>query len=211
MTPQAIIWDMDGTLIDSEPLHDAALSAALASVGLPEVENLHDMVLGKSADAVYSTICRNLGLTMPFRDWIDLKYRHYFEGVAQLKPMPGARAFWDDADAKGIPQAVASNSDRLIVDANLRSCGFARPGLVTLSRNDVRKGKPNPELFERAAWLLGADPEASVGIEDSITGASASAAAGLRTFLVGHTPITDVPEGVEAVASLDILRARIGV
>jgi HAD superfamily hydrolase (TIGR01509 family) len=93
---------------------------------------------------------------------------------------------WRQAEAQGLAQAVVSNSDRAIVDANLREVGLTRPGQVTISRNDVRQGKPSPEGYLRAAWLLGVDPTEALVIEDSASGAAAGLAAGMKTAFVPH-------------------------
>ena len=199
---KALLWDMDGTLIDSEPLHERALVAALTALGLDPAPGLHDHVIGMSADAVYDWLCRNSGLDMPFPDWIRLKYSHYMAGVAGLNPMPRALEVWAAAEAAGLPQAVASNSDRIIVEANLGHMGLTRPGLATVSRNDVRNGKPDPEIYLRAAYLLGVDPSEAVVVEDSATGARAGLAAGMQVLVVPYSPV-EPPEGARKLADMD--------
>ncbi|MCV5949424.1 hypothetical protein OFN94_31940, partial [Escherichia coli] len=77
MTPKAVFWDMDGTLVDSEPLHDAALVSAMRSVGLEAPADLHERVLGKTAAFVYDMMRDEFGLTLPFDEWIALKYDYY--------------------------------------------------------------------------------------------------------------------------------------
>lgn len=203
---RAILWDMDGTLVDSEPLHEHALVEALGRVGLPVAPDLHAQVLGMSADAVYGWLCREAGLSLPFHEWVAIKYAIYGDGIARVKPFTEAVATWHAADAAGLRQAVASNSDRIIVEANLGHVGLIRPGLVTVSRNDIRKGKPDPEIYLRAAWLLGVAPQDAVVVEDSGTGAAAGLAAGMRVFMVPHTD-APVPPGAEKLADFAALRA----
>ena len=77
MTPKAVFWDMDGTLVDSEPLHEAALVAALRSVGIAPPADLHERVLGIAAWPVYEMMRDEFGLDLPFDDWIVRKYDHY--------------------------------------------------------------------------------------------------------------------------------------
>ena len=84
-----------------------------------------------------------------------------------LKPRPGALEIFRDLQRAGVVQAVVSNSDRLIVDANLGAVGLVEPGMKSVSRNDVREGKPLPEPFLRAAWLTGIDPAETFVMEDS--------------------------------------------
>ncbi|TGV33783.1 HAD family phosphatase, partial [Mesorhizobium sp. M8A.F.Ca.ET.142.01.1.1] len=158
MTPKAVFWDMDGTLVDSEPLHEAALVAALRSVGVAPPVDLHERVLGVAAWPVYEMLRDELGLDLPFDEWIVRKYDHYLPLAETLKPRPGAIEVFNELRALGVEQAVVSNSDRLIVDANLTAVGLIYPGMRTVSRNDVIDGKPLPEPFLRAAYLAGVDP-----------------------------------------------------
>ncbi|WP_108259099.1 HAD family hydrolase [Mangrovicoccus ximenensis] len=205
---KALLWDMDGTLIDSEPLHEHVLSEALRSLGIEPDPQLHDKVLGMAADAVYDWLCAESGLSLPFGEWIRIKYGHYMQGVEMLKPMPGALEAWKAAEAAGLKQAVASNSDRIIVEANLGHMGLISPGMVTVSRNDVLKGKPDPEIYLRAAHLLGVAPEDAVVLEDSGTGARAGLAAGMQVLVVPHTDI-EAPEGARKLGSMAELEALI--
>jgi len=210
MTPQAVFWDMDGTLVDSEPLHDAALSSAMRSVGLTPPDDLHQRVLGQSAAHVYAMMCDEFGLDVPFEQWIALKYEYYLDNVAGLKPRPGAVEVYRELKAGGVAQAVVSNSDRLVVDANLRMVGLAHAGMKTVSRNDVREGKPHAEPFLRAAWLAGVDPGRAVVVEDSFTGALAGLAAGMRTLFWPERPMAG-PAGAVVVDDVAQLRAELGL
>jgi HAD superfamily hydrolase (TIGR01509 family) len=208
--PQAVLWDMDGTLIDSEPLHERALEEALRSLGLEPPADLHERVLGVAAYPVYEMLRDLSGLALPFDDWILRKYTRYFEGAGTLEPRPGALEVFRDLQAAGVRQAIVSNSDRLIVDANLRAVGLTIPGFVTVSRNDVVYGKPHPEPFLRAAVLLGVEPAACAVVEDSRTGAAAAVAAGMRALFWPQMTL-EAPDGAIYVASLSELRGHLGL
>lgn len=205
MKPKAVYWDMDGTLIDSEPLHEQALIAVLTSLGITPPADLHDRVVGIAARPVYDMMREEFGLRLPFDDWILRKYVYYMEHAAQLKPRPGAIEIFRDLKALGVAQAIVSNSDRLIVEINLRSIGIDAPGIKTVTRNDVRAGKPDPEPFLRAAYLTGVEPAESCVIEDSPTGATAGVAAGMRTLFWPQQAMTG-PEGAVRMGSLEALR-----
>jgi HAD superfamily hydrolase (TIGR01509 family) len=210
MTPKAVFWDMDGTLVDSEPLHDAALVSAMRSVGLTAPADLHERVLGKTAAFVYDMMRDEFGLTLPFDEWIALKYDYYMANVAGLQPRPGAIEIYQELRALGVPQAVVSNSDRLIVDANLGAVGLSHAGMKTVSRNDVREGKPHPEPFLRAAWLFDVDPGEAVAIDDSVTGAMSGLAAGMKTIFWPERPMPG-PDGAVVINPADALRAELGL
>jgi len=210
MTPKAVFWDMDGTLVDSEPLHEAALVAALRSVGIAPPVDLHERVLGVAAAPVYDMLRSEFGLDLPFDDWIVRKYDHYMPMAATLKPRPGAIEVFNELRALGVQQAVVSNSDRVIVDANLNAVGLIYPGMRTISRNDVREGKPHPEPFLRAAWLAGVDPSDAVAVDDSVTGATSGLAAGMRTIFWPEAPMAG-PKGAVVINSAEELRAQLGL
>jgi HAD superfamily hydrolase (TIGR01509 family) len=211
MPPKAVFWDMDGTLTDSEPLHEAALVAALESVGIAAPPNLHERVLGISAGPVYRMLRDECGLSLPFDDWIARKYQHYLTLVEGLGPRPGAIEIFRELKALGVAQAVVSNSDRMVVDANLAVVGLVYPGMKTVSRNDVREGKPHAEPFLRAAWLCEVDPSEAVAIDDSFTGATAGLRAGMKTIFWPERAGMEAPDGAETVNSAEELRAALGL
>jgi len=210
MTPKAVYWDMDGTLIDSEPLHEQSLVAALRSVGVEPPVDLHARVVGQAARPVYEVLREQFGLGLEFDDWINLKYNHYMRHAPGLLPREGAMEIFRDLKASGVIQAIVSNSDRMVVDVNLRAVGLHEPAMKTISRNDVRNGKPDPEPYLRAAWLTGIDPADTVVMEDSVTGAIAGVAAGMRTIFWPQDRI-DGPAGALIAHSAEEVRALLGL
>ena len=181
-----VLWDMDGTLIDSEPVAADAMQLALAEVGISGLSGLHDWALGRAADEIYRWLVANHGLVEDEICWEERKLRHHLAEAERLRAFPDAIEVFRNLEAAGIPQAIVSNSDRMIMDRQLGSVGLSRPGLVTVSRNDVRNGKPDPEGYLRAAWLLGCEPTDCCVVEDSPSGIAAGRAAGATTFAVPH-------------------------
>lgn len=210
MTPKAVFWDMDGTLIDSEPLHDEALEVALRSLGLQPPPDLHRRVLGIAAPEVYEMMRKEVGLDLPFDRWIAMKYAHYLREAPRLKARPGAVEIWKDLKARGVAQAVVSNSDRLVVEANIRTLGLAEAGMRTVTRNDVREGKPHGEPYLRAAWLFDLDPADCAVMEDSWTGTIAGLAAGMRSIFWPERPQPG-PEGALVAETADDVRRFLGI
>lgn len=207
---EAVFWDMDGTLVDSEPLHERALAASLKAEGLTAPQNLNEIVVGMSAVAIHGLFCKRYGLALSLERWVELYYRLYLDTIPELAPRDGALHVYAELDRHHVSQVVVSNSDRMIVDANLRATGVTRPGLKTVARNDVRLGKPDPEPFLRAAWLVGVPPEKAVVVEDSPLGAAAGLAAGMRTLFWPQKPIAG-PEGAEWIGSIGELSQALGV
>jgi HAD superfamily hydrolase (TIGR01509 family) len=205
---KAVLWDMDGTLVDSEVIGIAAFRLAMLEAALEPPADLHQRASGRSSDDLYRWMVEEFGLTSDVAHWESRKHHHYFRAVDGLKGFGEAVDSWQRFSAAGIAQAVVSNSDRMIMDVNLAAAGLARPGLVTVARNDVRKGKPDPEGYLRAAWLLGVEPEECVIVEDSTSGAAAGLASGMRTFFVPHSTMM-APAGVTPLASMAELEALV--
>ena len=206
MTIKAVLWDMDGTLVDSEHLAVEALRQALIGAGLTVPDDLYDTVVGRAADDLYRRFVRELGLALPPVAWEERKMAGYFAAIDGLQPFAPALQLWRRFEAAGIAQAVVSNSDRMIVDANLRKVGLARPGLVTVSRNDIRQGKPSPEGYLRALTLLGCTAAEAIVVEDSGSGAAAGLDShGLRALChlprPGRCSATVGPVGTGAAGS----------
>lgn len=181
---EAVLWDMDGTLIDSEPLHEATLISTLTAQGIEAPQHLNAQVIGLSTLRIYQLLSEEFGLRQPYLEWCASRQLNYLGRSMDLRPRHGALELFRELQDRGVKQGIVSNSDRVIVGANIHVLGLACPELVSISKNDVRDGKPSPEGYLRAAWLLGADPEKTLVIEDSVTGALAGIAAGMQTAYV---------------------------
>ncbi len=205
---KAVLWDMDGTLVDSEDIAVEALGYAMKEAGLLPPPGLKESVVGRSADEIYAIIVRDFGLKADPLEWERRKHHHYFLAAKRLRGYDDAVETWHRFSAAGISQAVVSNSDRAIVDVNLRAAGLVRPGLVTVARNDVLFGKPHPDGYFRAAYLLGVEPHECLIVEDSSSGAAAALAAGIETVFVPHSH-TAPPEGVRWLSSMAELEERV--
>ncbi len=207
-TMPVILWDVDGTLVDSEPLHEVALLQTLGSLGITPPDDFHENMIGKDALEVHLWCRDNLGLELDLQAWLHRKYQSYFAGTANLKPRDGAVDMFHKLQSEGYRQAIVSNSDRLVVHANLAAVGLNEPGLISVSRNDVRIGKPGPEPYLRAAWLLQVEPENCLVVEDSVTGATAGLAAGMHTMFWPEIEMK-TPDGAECMSDLAHLAAVI--
>ena len=207
-TRPVILWDVDGTLVDSEPLHEAALVSALAEVGLRPSDDFHQHVIGRDAKEVHGWCQEHLGLELALQDWLSLKYRTYLAKAADLRSREGAVALFKRLREDGYSQGIVSNSDRIVVNANLEAVGLIVPGQVVVTRNDVRDGKPKAEPYLRGAWLFHIDPGDCVVVEDSLTGARAGIEAGMRTLFWPQSELP-TPEGAVRIDDLADLERKI--
>jgi HAD superfamily hydrolase (TIGR01509 family) len=207
---RAVLWDLDGTLVDSEPLHEQTLIESLGREDIAAPDDLHERVVGLPATRIHAHFAEHHGLKAPFAEWSRFRCLRYLEQAPRLRPRVGALDLFHELQACGVAQAIVSNSDRLLVDASLRAIGLIEPDLVTVSRNDVRAGKPDPEPYLRGAWLLGVEAGGVTVIEDSTTGALAGIAAGMRT-LFWPQDATPAPAAAIAVAGPAHLRALLGL
>jgi HAD superfamily hydrolase (TIGR01509 family) len=121
-----------------------------------------------------------------FKTWIAAIEDDYIAHARELRPIPGAIEAMQELAARGVAQACVSNSGRRIVDANIKALGIGEIIAFSLSLGDVSAGKPDPEPYREAARRLGAEPQATVAVEDSGAGARSARAAGL--YVVGYAP-----------------------
>ncbi len=195
MTYKAILWDMDGTLIDSEPAHEQAFHDAIESLGVSIPHGTHDSLLGSSFVEVHQKVVEVTGLPLTLDEWRDVKWKHYQQSASGITPLKNSQKILETFADKGIPMALVSNSTRDEVTLNLDVTQLANFFDVTVSRNDVTNGKPAPDGYLAAAKALSVDPSDCLVIEDSVTGAKAGLAAGMATVfhpeteeLVEHCP-----------------------
>ncbi|WP_396901944.1 HAD family hydrolase [Burkholderia anthina] len=173
---------MDGTLALSEPLHMRTLLAALAHHGVRAGDELHPLMFGRTGRDVHRICIERFGIDADFDTWSALRAAHYVAEAPALAARPGALEIWRAAHAAGLRQAVVSNAGRMLLEANLAALGLQAPERISVSANDVRRGKPDPEAYLRAAYLLDIAPADAIAIEDSPTGACAALAAGMRVL-----------------------------
>ena len=195
MTLKAILWDMDGTLVDSEPAHEQAFDETMKSLGVSVPANTHDDLLGSSFVEVHQKVVELTGLDLSLVEWRRAKWEHYQQCSQSITPLKNSLAILDAFTAKAVPMALVSNSSRDEVDLNLKVTNLAHYFQITISRDDVEHGKPAPDCYLAGAKALSLRADECLVIEDSVTGAKAGLAAGMKTVfhpetdaLVPHCP-----------------------
>ena len=186
MTVAAVLWDMDGLLVDSEPVWTVAETELATRLGGSWNEQLKASIVGTRLDVAVPRILEHYGRptdaasVTAAADWLLARMVELFaEGLALR---PGVTALLQAVHAAGIPMALVSSSYRVLVDSVLRH-GLG-PFAVTLAGDEVRHGKPHPEPYLTAATLLRVDPRDCVVLEDSGAGVVSGQAAGCAVVAV---------------------------
>ncbi len=198
---EAVIFDLDGVIVDSEHVWDVAREtlarerggrwheqAQKDMMGMSSLEwsrYMHEVVgLSESPEEISTEVVRRLEAT-------------YREELPLVNGAPEAVALL----AERWPLAVASSSNRPLIDLVLELSGLERFFRATVSSEEVERGKPAPDVYLEAAYLLGVDPTKSTAVEDSHNGILSAKAAGMRAIAI---PNRRYPPGEEALAAADV-------
>lgn len=184
MSPiRAVIFDLDGCLVDSEQMSLSTLAAALTEAGLPVTQDaLRQRFLGVSIRSICAQLTETTGhrFAPDFAAQFETRLLARYAGEG-LDPVPGIPALLEGLSQSGIATAIATGSSVLRMQASLRAAGldalFADRGF---SADQVARGKPAPDLFLLAADKLGIPPSACAVMEDSPLGVTGARAAGMR-------------------------------
>lgn len=211
--PAGVVFDMDGILIDSEPLFRRAAQAAAQELGYVLPDEVYVMWMGLPPRAVEAAVVESMGSGFPLaafraafsRLWTAHTDRH---GVPA---QPGMRDLLQDLRARGIPFGVATSTERKQAERSLALAGLAGYLEVIIAGNEVEAGKPAPEIFLKAAAAIGVAPEACVALEDSEAGVRAAAAARMLTIMVPdlHRPSPEVAALADYVLPGTVTAARV--
>jgi len=187
-TNYAVIFDMDGVLVDSEPVINAAAIAGLKEFGVNAEPDDFTPFVGAGEDRYVGGVAEKYGLTYRkemkkrvydiYLDMVDEKLR-VFKGVKKCLALLRDRGF---------SLALASAADRIKIDANLRVAGVS-PDIfrIILSADDVKEKKPSPEMYLKTAKNLRIAPEYCIVIEDAVNGVKAAKRAGMMCIALTHT------------------------
>lgn len=191
----AILWDMDGTLLDSEPAHAAAFNDAIAELGLSVPRGFHDALLGASADSVLAALVEATAVELTLDAWLALKWRHMQYHASCIQRREPAASIARRLAERRVPMALVSNSSADEIMLALSTTDLLSTFPITISRGDVVAGKPAPDGYLLAARILKVAPENCLVIEDSHTGAQAGLAAGMQVIFHPEQVSPSPPQG----------------
>jgi HAD superfamily hydrolase (TIGR01509 family) len=205
---RAVIFDLDGLLLDSESAWDGARRALVAEHGLEWREGATEAMLGMSAPEWSRYVRDELGVPLEPAEISDRVVANMLDAYEQRLPLlPGAEAAVDRI-AERWPLALASSSNKPVIDRVMETSGWGDVFRIWVSSEEVDRGKPAPDVFLEAARRLGTDPGAAAGIEDSHNGILAARAAGLARVIA--IPNHEFPPGAQALAAADVVLGSLG-
>jgi HAD superfamily hydrolase (TIGR01509 family) len=199
--PAAVIFDLDGVLMDSEQLWNASKEALVRETGGRWQDEAPTVMMGMSSPEWAAYLRDDLGVPMDVDAISRDVVRRMEEGYrAALPLLPGAQAAVRSLSERW-PLGLASSSNREIIDLVLELAGFADAFRVTVSSEEVERGKPAPDVYFATAEKLGVDPEHCVASEDSSNGLRSAHAAGMAVIAVPNPHYKPAPDALELAAA----------
>lgn len=185
----AVIFDMDGVLTDSEPLINMAAVRMFSELGYNVKAEDFNPFIGTGEERYIGGVAEKYGIQLDIQQAKKRTYEIYLELVPMyLKAFPGAVELVKRCKAEGLGVALASSADLIKINANINKIGLpAHLWDAIVSAEDVKNKKPAPDIFLSASRKLGVAPENCVVVEDAINGIMAARSAGMRCVAVAHT------------------------
>jgi HAD superfamily hydrolase (TIGR01509 family) len=197
---RAVIFDLDGLLLDSESAWDGGRRALVAEYGLEWPPGATEAMLGMSSPEWSRHVHDQLGVPLEPAEISDRVVAHVLQAYAERLPLlPGAEAAVARI-AERWPLALASSSNKEVIDQVMETSAWGDVFQAWVSSEEVARGKPAPDVFLEAARRIGVDQRAAAGVEDSHNGILAARAAGLRVIAI---PNHEFPPGDEALRAAD--------
>jgi beta-phosphoglucomutase family hydrolase len=202
---RAVLWDMDGTLVDSAEYHWQAWRDTMAREGFPITHEQFLATFGQRNDSILRQWLGEKAAPELIQRIGDAKEALYRQHVRKqgIKPLPGVADWLQQLHQQGWLQAIASAAPRANIETILEVLSASDIFQAIVSAEDVHKGKPDPEVFLVAARKLGVPPEYCVVVEDAPHGIDAARAAGMRSIGVSRND-KHLPADI-VVQSLDLL------
>lgn len=211
---KAFIFDMDGVIVDSEPLHSRVKMETFEHFGLHFDAGELEQYMGRtSADIFSDVLAREHRTDVTAEEIADYKHHRYLELVEEgaLAPIPGSLALIGRLQAAGVPLALATSSWRRVVETILRDWQLEDTFASVISGADLPKSKPDPAIYRLSAEALDVSPAACTVLEDTAAGVAAAKGAGMRCigFRSPHSGAQDLSRAdviVDDLSAIDVAR-----
>lgn len=197
--PRAIIFDMDGLLVDSEPVWKIAEDDLIVAHGAQPTVTVRERIIGMRLDEMFVVFREAYNLKPSIPELVD----DLVERMCALIPIhvtvrPGAVELLDFVAEKNIPIALASSSPIAVIDATMDAMGWHDIFTLRVSGDEVDRGKPAPDVYLETARRMGVDPSVCLALEDSPNGSRAAVAAGMMCYAVPDVSHSQ-PSAFEAI------------
>ena len=194
---QAVVFDLDGVIIDTEGVWEEVRRAYVAEYGKSFLPDSQNRMMGMSTGEWSTHLSQDVGVPRtPAQVASDVLGRMAERYGEALPLIPGSVDAVRRIAAR-YPLALASSSARILIDQVLETAGLTDAFRVTLSTEEVARGKPAPDVYLAAASRLGHPSEACAAVEDSSNGLRSAAAAGLAVIAVPHGVYPPAPDAIE--------------
>jgi HAD superfamily hydrolase (TIGR01509 family) len=209
----AVIFDLDGVLIDSEPLHCMADNQLLKDLGIDTPENYFDRFTGWTDSAMWGAIKTDYMITKSIDELkvlqVPIKLKLIREG--DYKAIPGTIELLEEIKKRHLPIAIASSSPRLFIEAVVQKIGIAQYFAAIVSGEEVEQSKPEPDIFLKAAGFLNVYPSECLVVEDSKSGTIAAKKAGMKcigyqNLNSGNQDLSEADFIVNDIKEIDIIK-----
>ncbi|MEC5394239.1 HAD family hydrolase [Bergeyella sp. RCAD1439] len=182
MPLKAVLFDMDGVIVDTEPLHRKAYYKMFSELGLIVEDDLYASFTGASTQSVCEKLIAHFNLDFTWQDLAGIKrnyFKHFFDTDPEFDLIPGVRALIEHYHRNGLTLILASSAHMNTIHWVFEKFGLNSFFKTKVSGADLKESKPHPEIFQLAAQLADAHPNECLVIEDSTNGIKAANAAGI--------------------------------
>lgn len=187
MTIQAVVFDLDGLMFNTEDVFDISGNELLQRRGLGMTDEIRDAMLGRRPTEALANMLRLTGLREEIDGLISESHEIFFGLVDEhLKPMTGLFELLDHLEQIGMPKAVATSSPRTYMQNILNRFSLLERFHETFTAEDVERGKPEPDIYLKAAERFGIQPNRMMVLEDCEAGTKAASAAGAIAISIPH-------------------------